>query len=149
MRSEHISRKAHLVSVVINYLFFHSADMTWAWLSSDHTPLCIPHSSHADCLSVPRIVHICLTFGPFCHFRALLCLKCFVPWFSHCSLLNLQLTVWMSVPFFFRAAPMAYGGFQARGLIGTVAAGLCHSHSNVWSEPHLWPTPQLLETPDP
>ena len=29
------------------------------------------------------------------------------------------------------------------GLIGTVAAGLCHSHSNAGSEPHLQPTPQL------
>ena len=26
---------------------------------------------------------------------------------------------------------MAFGGFQARGLLGAVAAGLCHSHSNV------------------
>ena len=30
----------------------------------------------------------------------------------------------------FKAAPMAYGGTQARGRIGAVAAGLCHSHSN-------------------
>ena len=43
----------------------------------------------------------------------------------------------------FRAAPMAYGGFHARGKIGAVAAGLCHSHSNTESEPHLQPTPQL------
>ena len=28
---------------------------------------------------------------------------------------------------FFRATPMAYGGSQARGLIGAVAAGLQHS----------------------
>ena len=32
------------------------------------------------------------------------------------------------------AAPMAYGGSQARGLIGAVAADLCHSHSNAGSE---------------
>ena len=31
---------------------------------------------------------------------------------------------------FSRAAPPAYGGSQARGRIGDVAAGLCHSHSN-------------------
>ena len=51
----------------------------------------------------------------------------------------------------FRAAPMAYGGFQARGLIGAVAvaAGLRHSHSNARSKPHLWPTPQLMAMPDP
>ena len=31
---------------------------------------------------------------------------------------------------FFRAAPMVYGGSQARGQIGAATAGLCHSHSN-------------------
>ena len=29
--------------------------------------------------------------------------------------------------FFFRATPMAYGGSQARGRTGAVAAGICHS----------------------
>ena len=29
----------------------------------------------------------------------------------------------------FKAAPSAYGGCQARGLIGAVAAGLCQSHT--------------------
>ena len=43
----------------------------------------------------------------------------------------------------------AYGGFQARGPIGAVAAGLCHSHSNTGSELSLQPTPQLTATPDP
>jgi len=33
--------------------------------------------------------------------------------------------------------PAAYGGSQARGLIGAVATGLRHSHSNARSEPHL------------
>ena len=37
---------------------------------------------------------------------------------------------------FFRAAPAAYGGSQARGLIRAVAAGLHHSHSNARSELH-------------
>ena len=45
----------------------------------------------------------------------------------------------------FRAAPEAYGGSQATGLIGDVAAGLCHS--NTRSEPHLRRTPQLSATP--
>jgi len=36
-----------------------------------------------------------------------------------------------------RASAMAYGGSQARGQIGAVAAGLHHSHSNVRSEPCL------------
>ena len=47
------------------------------------------------------------------------------------------------------AAPVAYGGSQARGLIRAVAAGLRQSHSSVGSEPHLRPTPQLMATPDP
>ena len=50
---------------------------------------------------------------------------------------------------FFWAASAAYGGSQARGLIGAVAAGLRQSHSNVESEPRLQPTPQLTATPDP
>jgi len=33
------------------------------------------------------------------------------------------------------ATPAAYGGSQARGLIGAVAAGLCQSHSNARSNP--------------
>ena len=41
------------------------------------------------------------------------------------------------------AAPTAYGGSQARGLIGAVATGLCQRHSNVGSVPRLQPTPQL------
>ena len=49
---------------------------------------------------------------------------------------------------FSRAAPMAYGGSQARGRIGAVATGLRQSHSNMGSEPRLRPTPQLMATPD-
>ena len=49
---------------------------------------------------------------------------------------------------FLWAAPAAYGGSQARGLIGAVAASLHHSHSNSGSEPRLRPTPQLTATPD-
>ena len=48
-----------------------------------------------------------------------------------------------------RAAPAAYGGSQARGSIGAVAAGLHHSHGNVGSKPRLRTTPQLTETTDP
>ena len=51
--------------------------------------------------------------------------------------------------FFFRAAPEAYGGSQARGPIGAVAAGLLHSNSNAASKRHLWPSPQLTAMPDP
>ena len=42
------------------------------------------------------------------------------------------------------AAPTAYGGSQARGPIGAVAAGLHHSHSNAGSEQRLQPIPQLM-----
>ena len=38
---------------------------------------------------------------------------------------------------FSRAASEAYGGFQAKGLIGAVATSLHHSHSNAGSEPRL------------
>ena len=52
--------------------------------------------------------------------------------------LNLFLFIYFLIflPFcLLRATPMAYGGFQDRGLIGAVSAGLCHSHSNTRSEP--------------
>ena len=39
--------------------------------------------------------------------------------------------VFFFLPFvFLRAPPMAYGGSQARGLIGAAAAGLRHSHGD-------------------
>ena len=49
----------------------------------------------------------------------------------------------------FRATPAAYGGSQARGLIGAVASGLHQSHSNAGSVLRLRPTPQLTATLDP
>ena len=48
-----------------------------------------------------------------------------------------------------RAAPVAYGGSQARGLIGAVAAGIHPGHSNVGSELRLQPIPQLTAILDP
>ena len=42
---------------------------------------------------------------------------------------------------------MAYGGSQARGRIGAIAAGLHQSLSNVGSKPCLQPTPQLTARP--
>ena len=66
---------------------------------------------------------------------------------------NLSLSVFVCLFVFgfcpFRATPAACGGSQARGLIAVVAAGLCHSHSNAKSEPHLRPIPQLTATLDP
>jgi len=45
----------------------------------------------------------------------------------------------------FRVAPTAYRSSQSRGRIRAAAAGLCHSHSNVPSEPCLQPMLQLAE----
>ena len=59
--------------------------------------------------------------------------------------------VFCFVLFFFsisRAASVAHVGSQARGLIGTIAAGLYHSHSNTGSELRLQPIPQLTAMPD-
>ena len=50
---------------------------------------------------------------------------------------------------FSRVALAAYGGSHARGLVGAVAAGLRHSHSNTGSEPRLRHTPQLTATLNP
>ena len=44
---------------------------------------------------------------------------------------------------------MAYGGSQASGQIGAVAASLHQSHSNAKSELCLQPTPKLTATLDP
>ena len=46
----------------------------------------------------------------------------------------------------FRAPPVAYGGSQARSLIGAAAVGLHHSHSNARSQLCLRPTPQVTAT---
>ena len=55
----------------------------------------------------------------------------------------------LSFVFFFRAAPEAYGGSQARDLIGATAASLYHCHSNARSKPRLRPIPQLTAILDP
>ena len=64
-----------------------------------------------------------------------------------CGFFCLFVCFWSFCPF--TATPVACGGSQATGRIGAVAAGLCQSHSNARSEPHLQPTPQLTTTPDP
>ena len=45
------------------------------------------------------------------------------------------------------AALEGYGSSQARGQSGAAAASL--HQSNARSEPHLRPTPQVVDTPDP
>ena len=59
-----------------------------------------------------------------------------------------NLFLFLAFLLFLWAAPAAYGGSPARGLIGAVAASLRQSHSNAGSEPCLQPTPQLMATPD-
>ena len=46
------------------------------------------------------------------------------------------------------AALAAYISSQARGQIGTTAAGVSHSYSNIGSKPHLETTQQLRATAD-
>ena len=50
---------------------------------------------------------------------------------------------------FSKAAPVAYGDSQARGLIRAVTTSLRQSHSNVGYEPRLRPIPQLMAILDP
>ena len=49
----------------------------------------------------------------------------------------------------FRPAPVPCGSFRARDRIAAAAVGLCHSHGNARSKPHLWPMQQLSAMPDP
>ena len=58
---------------------------------------------------------------------------CGVVW----SIMVCIFTLFFFFLFLFRAAPKAYGSFQARSQIGAVAAGLQHSHSNTASN-HVW-----------
>ena len=65
------------------------------------------------------------------------------------NMLNTIFFVCVCLFAFSMAAPLAYRGSQARGLIGAVATSLHQSHSNAGSEPRLQPTPQLTAMPDP
>ena len=65
-----------------------------------------------------------------------------------CIFLSFFLVVVVVVAIFW-AAPVAYGGSQARGQIGAVATGLRQSNSNAGSEPRLQPTPQLTAMLEP
>ena len=53
-----------------------------------------------------------------------------------CSVISL-LILFFFVFCIFCSCTMAYGGSQARGLIGAVATGLCQGHGNMGSEPRL------------
>ena len=60
------------------------------------------------------------------------------------ELVSFYLFIYLFIYLFllFRAAPMAYGGFQARGQIRATAASLHHSHSNAGSLTH-WAGPGI------
>ena len=83
------------------------------------------------------------------------CFNCNKFCYHYISTLSSCFFFWIYFYFYFclsvfsRAARMIYGGSQARGLIGDVAAGLCHSHRNMGSELCLWPTPQVTAMPEP
>ena len=53
-----------------------------------------------------------------------------------CTYVHTRVIIYLFI-YLFKAMHMAYGGSQARGLIGAAAAGLHHSHSNARSEPCL------------
>ena len=81
---------------------------------------------------------------PFCVFVTLGLQSCFSsPEFIY------FLFIFIFIFLVFLPFPVAYGGSQARNPNRAVAAGLCQSHSNVGSEPHLRPTPQLTAMLDP
>ena len=80
--------------------------------------------------------------------HSLICISLIISNVEHLFCMSFFLFFFFFVFFLFKAAPAAYGGSQARDLIGAVAAGLHHSHNNVGSEPHLQPTPQLTAMPD-
>ena len=66
------------------------------------------------------------------------------PFWPRTQLIQLGwITLYLWILIFSRAAPVAYGSFQARGQSGAAAAGLHHSHCKAGSELHLQPTPQL------
>ena len=57
--------------------------------------------------------------------------------------------IFLSFCLFLGPLPAAYGGSQARSIIGAVATGLRQSHSNTRSKPCLRPTPQFTAMLDP
>ena len=85
--------------------------------------------------------------------RSLRLYSCFFnhfPLISSDCRLRISFHIFFFFLFLFRATLVAHGSPQeAKGPIGATATGLCHSHSNAESEPHLWPIPQLPAMLDP
>ena len=70
-------------------------------------------------------------------------------WVCFFFLIFIYSFIYLFIYWLFRATATAYGGSQARGQVGAVAAGLHHSHSHTGSKLCLPSTPQLTATPDP
>ena len=71
-----------------------------------------------------------------------------IDWLESCLQFNFLFFFFCLLAFSW-ATPTTHGRSQTRGQIGAVAPSLHQSHSNVVSELHLQPTPQLTATPDP
>ena len=109
------------------------------WSFTVHMHYLVITNTQRDPLLISGAIFLCINlFQVLCHKTS-----------SQLSLPEFQLpqfsrgTLFVFIFCHFRAAPVAYGGSQARGRIGAFAAGLCHSHSNIRSKPHLGPTPKL------
>ena len=76
-------------------------------------------------------------------------LKSLYPKYHKPSYIIIIITVIIIIILLFRATPATYGGSQARGWVEAAAASLYHSYSDVGSELHLRPTPQLMAMLDP
>ena len=83
-------------------------------------------------------------------FLSIFCFCFIAPHVWHVEVPSLFLFLFIFCLFllFLWAATTAYGGSQARGRIGAVAAGLLQSHSHMGSEPCLQPISQLTAMPD-
>ena len=94
-------------------------------------------------------------FGCLCACRTLWRLVIFsfsifiLPHFSFWGFAFWFFWVFLCLCFLFSATPATCGVSLAGARIRATPAGLCHSHNNAGDELHPWPTPQLMETPDP
>ena len=107
-------------------------------------------STHGQIWPVASVVYTsCQSAINYCHYSSPLNYSLLSETFSPPSPLYLHSLFFFFVFSVFRAAPAAYGGSQARGLIGAVAADLHQRHSNTGSEPCLRPISQLWAMLDP
>ena len=120
---------------ILTTLHFYSPASQLLFLTSYFTSLCVYFN------------YLLCGYRWFCYilsFNLLINFEC--DWFTNFIVyLPLQMSFFLLFVLFFvfclfRATPVAYGGSQARGCIGAVAADLLHSHSNARSLTH-WAKP--------